>query len=442
MKQAFRSPMRTVFACVLVFSAGMSCKGISRANANGAVSRPNVILILVDDMGFSDLGSYGGEIETPDIDALAAGGIRFSHFYNNSRCCPTRATLMTGLPAHQTGIGHMVGRVPDQGLPSYRGALNRECVTIAEALKTTGYASFMTGKWHLGERDKSYWPLQRGFDKFYGCLSGAMRYFHPQPPKHLTSMNEPVNRPESTTDRAFYTTDAFTDHAIEFVESAVKQDVSQPFFLYLAYNAPHWPLQAHEEEIDKHRDRYSMGWDELRKQRYQRQIELGLIDSSWRLSPRDAQVPAWTMLSVKQQKLERLRMAVYAAMVDRVDQNIGKLCRSLHSLNIAEDTLIMFLSDNGACQEGTKLGAPEFADPKKRNHEAGGKIANYGRPWANASNTPFRYYKHHTYEGGAATPFIMHLASQNQAAQALVFLQRTRHGRDANDPECRLRRVS
>jgi arylsulfatase len=388
-------------------AVAMLCQFFPTATA-AADSRPNIVLIMVDDMGFSDIGCYGGEIETPNIDALAAGGVRFSHFYNNSRCCPTRATLMTGLYAHQTGIGHMVGTVHDKKLPSYRGALNRNCVTIAEALKPAGYTTLMTGKWHLGERDQSYWPLQRGFDKFYGCLTGAMRYFHPENPKHITSMNEAVAKPDSTTDRAFYTTDAFTDHAIRFVKEAVSKEDSKPFFLYLAYNAPHWPLQAHEEDIDKYRDRYSMGWDELRQQRYQRQTELGLIDPNWKLSPRDNQVPAWETLDAEQQSLESLRMAVYAAMVDRVDQNIGKLNDALKALSVDDNTLIMFLSDNGACQEGQKLGQPEFRDPQLRNQEAGGKMANYGRPWANASSTPFRYYKHHTYEGGAATPFIVH----------------------------------
>ncbi|MEL7497917.1 MAG: arylsulfatase [Planctomycetota bacterium] len=396
--------MRTVFSWL----ASLAILFLITTGTTVADTPPNIILIMVDDMGFSDIGCYGGEIETPNIDTLAAGGVRFSHFYNNSRCCPTRATLLTGLYAHQTGIGHMVGRVHDRKLPSYRGALHRKCVTIAEALKPAGYTTLMTGKWHLGELDQSYWPLQRGFDKFYGCLTGSMRYFHPEKPKHITSMNEAVAKPASTTDRAFYTTDAFTDHAIQFVKAAVAEDDSRPFFLYLAYNAPHWPLQAHEEDIDKYRKRYSMGWDQLREQRYQRQIELGLIDPTWKLSPRDPQVPAWSSLDAGQQELESLRMAVYAAMVDRVDQNIGKLNDTLKTLGIEDNTLILFLSDNGACQEGQKLGQPEFADPEKRNLEVGGKTANYGRPWANASSTPFRYYKHHTYEGGAATPLIMH----------------------------------
>tara|TARA_R110002072_G_scaffold222711_1_gene379818 strand:- start:8387 stop:10126 length:1740 start_codon:yes stop_codon:yes gene_type:complete len=369
-----------------------------------AETQPNIVLIMVDDMGFSDIGCYGGEIETPNIDALAAGGVRFSHFYNNSRCCPTRATLLTGLYAHQTGIGRMTGVSSDMGVPAYRGALNRQCVTIAEALKPAGYATMMTGKWHLGSRDSSYWPVQRGFDRFFGSLKGS-RYFHPKKPKPVMSMNEVVENPESTTDRPFYTTDAFTDHAIDFVQESLEKDRSKPFFLYLAYTAPHWPLQAHEEDIDKYRDRYSMGWDKLREQRYQRQIELGLIDPSWKLSPRDPRVPAWDSLDASQQKLQSLRMAVYAAMVDCVDQNIGKLNDSLQELGVRDNTLVMFLSDNGACQEGPMLGNQAFADPEKRNQVSGGG-SNYGRPWANVSSTPFRYFKHHTYEGGAATPFI------------------------------------
>ena len=366
--------------------------------------QPNIILILVDDMGFSDIGCYGGEINTPNIDALAAGGVRFTHFRNNSRCCPTRATLMTGLPAHQTGIGHMTGVKHDFGVPSYHGAMNRSCVTIAEVLKPAGYATLMSGKWHLGLRDKSYWPLQRGFEKYYGCLKGASRYFHPD---EITRQNEFVESRESTTDRPYYTTDAFTDHAIEFIEEETASETKRPFFLYLAYNAPHWPLQAHEEDIDKYRDTYSIGWDQLRLQRYQRQIELGLIDPRWKLSPRDEKVPAWDSLDAEQQKLESLRMAVYAAMVDRVDQNIGKLMKRLNEMGVAKDTLVMFLSDNGACQEGKMMADPTFADAEHRNVQPGIGTT-YSRPWANASSTPFRFYKHHTYEGGAATPFIMH----------------------------------
>ena len=229
-----------------------------------AAGKPNIIVILVDDMGFSDLGCYGGEIQTPNIDRLAAGGVRFSRFYNSSRCCPTRASLMTGLHSHLTGIGHMTNppnsSQHDEGeeFPNYRGFLNHDCVTIAEALKPAGYATHMAGKWHLGFNDQDRWPLHRGFEKYFGCISGATRFFYPEDPRGMTFGNEKVENPKSTTDRPFYTTDAFTDYAIRFIKEE-KQGKNRPFFLYLAYTAPHWPHQAHEQDIDKYRGKYMIG---------------------------------------------------------------------------------------------------------------------------------------------------------------------------------------
>ena len=371
-------------------------------------TRPNIILIMVDDMGFSDIGCYGGEIQTPSIDALAAGGVRFSQFYNSGRCCPTRATLLTGLHPHQVGIGHMTN--PPNSTrgyskpPAYQGYLNRNCVTIAEVLKEAGYATLMTGKWHLGHNERERWPLQRGFQKYFGCIAGATRFFYPEHPRGMTYGNENIQSPESTTDRPFYTTDAFTDYAIRFIDEHPKQQDS-PFFLYLAYTAPHWPLQAHEEEIAKYRGKYMIGWDNLRKQRLARQIESGLMPDDAKLSPRDSSVPAWESLNAEKQKEMDLKMAVYAAMIDRVDQNVGKLVASLKKDHLYENTLIMFLSDNGGCAEGGTLGRGEFFDVDKRNLEGGNS---YGTAWANASNTPFRLYKHFAHEGGTATPFIMH----------------------------------
>ena len=373
-----------------------------------ASERPNIIVILVDDMGFSDIGAYGSEIKTPHIDSLAKSGVRFAQFYNASRCCPTRASLMTGLHPHLTGIGHMTNspnsKKHDKGeaYPNYRGFLNRQCATLAEMLRPAGYATYLAGKWHLGYNDRSRWPLQRGFDKFYGCISGATRFFSPVAPRDITLGNEPMKKLVSTTDRAYYTTDAFTDHAIRFIEEGKKD---KPFFLYLAYTAPHWPHQAHEEDIDKYRGKYMAGWDELRRQRYQRQLELGLFDAKHALSPRDAAVPTWDSLKPKKQKEMDLRMAVYAAMIDRVDQNIGKLKKALKENGQFENTLILFMSDNGASAEGPVLGRGNILDPKKRNLESNN---NYGAAWANVSSTPFRLYKHYTHEGGAATPFIMH----------------------------------
>ncbi|MES2657660.1 MAG: arylsulfatase [Verrucomicrobiota bacterium] len=382
---------------ILLFTVLLAATGYS-------AGRPNIIVILADDMGFSDLGCYGGEIATPNLDALAARGLKFSQFYNSARCCPTRASLMTGLHPHQTGIGHMTQEPEAAGSspvpPAYQGYLNRECVTIAEVLKDSGYATLMSGKWHLGQGDRDRWPLQRSFEKYYGLLSGATNYFKPGGKRGITAGNEPDTELKSTTDRPYYTTDAFTDHAIRFIGETEK-----PFFLYLAYNAPHWPIQAHEDDIAKYRGKYKLGWDTLRKQRYEKQIKLGLIDPKWPLSPRDPEVPAWDSLSLDKQDEMDLRMAIYAAMVDRLDQNIGKLISYLKEKNRFDNTLILFLSDNGACAEMGVLGNLDVKDIAKRNSEW--NIA-YGTAWANASATPFRLYKHFAHEGGTATPFIAH----------------------------------
>lgn len=372
--------------------------------------RPNIVIVLVDDMGFSDVGCYGGEIETPTIDALAAGGVRFSQFRNTARCCPTRAMLMTGLHPHQAGIGWMTlgpNRMPDPNQPpAYQGFLNEHCVTMAEILKTAGYATFMAGKWHLGRHDESLWPLQQGFDRFWGSVSGAFNFFQPKHPRGIHDGNTPIEVPDSTTERRFYTTDAFTDHAMRFVgEHLAASEDPAPFFLYLAYNAPHWPMQAHEEDIAKYRGRYRLGWDELRRQRYARQLEIGLIDASWPLSERDGPAPAWEELDEAKQDEMDLRVAIYAAMVDSVDQNLTRFVDFLKDAEVFDDTLILFLSDNGGCAEGGVLGNFDIYDVEARN--ASYNIA-YGLAWANASNTPFRLYKHWSHEGGVATPFIAH----------------------------------
>lgn len=402
-----------IFKACFLFYIGM-------ANVQAQKKSPNIVLILVDDMGFSDLGCYGSEIKTPNIDALAQQGIKFSHFYNNSRCCPTRASLLTGLSAAKCGVGTMSNLINsnkhDKGskFPGYRGYLNQQCVTIAEVLKPAGYATLMSGKWHVGAYEKDHWPLQRGFEKYYGCLDGAIRYFYPQKPDGIHFMNKSDTILNSTTERLYYTTDAFTDYAIRFINEE-KSGANRPFFLYLAYNAPHWPLQAHEEDIDKYRDTYKIGWDKLREQRYKKQLELGLIDPKWKLSPREEKVPAWDSLDTKKQKEMALRMAVYAAMIDRVDQNIGKLMSTLRKMGIANNTLIMFLSDNGACHEGGILGRGPIESVEARNLSDNNSL---GEAWANASNTPYRLFKSYTHEGGAATPFIVcwpkHIKPQNR----------------------------
>jgi len=373
-----------------------------------APARPNIILIMVDDMGFSDLHCYGGEIATPNLDALAKDGVRFSQFYNNARCCPTRASLLTGLAPHQAGIGHMTvepGERRNRTVPpAYQGNLNDHCVTLAQVARAAGYATFMTGKWHLAGANQDDWPLQRGFDKYYGCISGAVRYFYPAGERIMYDGNTPDRNPQSTTDRPFYTTDAFTDHGLSFVAEN-QAGTNRPFFWYLAFNAPHWPLQAPEADIDKYRSQYQTGWDRLREQRYQREIALGLIDPKWKLSPRDEEVPAWDSLDSARQKDLALRMAVYAAMIDHVDQDIGRLVAFLKQKKLFDNTLIVFLSDNGACAEGGVFPRGDIQDIVARNQS---QDVSVGKGWANVSDTPFRLYKHFAHEGGIATPFFMH----------------------------------
>lgn len=367
-----------------------------------AQTRPNIVLIMVDDMGFSDIGCYGGEIQTPHIDSLAQNGIRFRQFYNTARCCPTRASLMTGLFPHQTGIGEMTNspndeRNAEQCAYGYTGFLNRDCVTLAEVLQSGGYHTYMTGKWHLGYHDKDRWPLQRGFERYYGIISGACSYFDPRPPRGLTLDNTPVD-PEGEN---YYTTDAFANYAVRFI---TEQKDDKPFFLYLAFNAPHWPLHAKEQDIKKYVGKYREGWDQLRQQRHKRMIEMGIVEEKWGLSERDPGVRAWEKLTEEQKKQLDYRMAVYAAQVDCVDQNVGKLLDTLKDINKLDNTLVLFLSDNGGCAEPYKdLGGGKFEDI---NNPAKNGSISYGQGWANASNTPFRLFKTRVHEGGISTPLI------------------------------------
>lgn len=373
--------------------------------ANLAISqRPNIVLIMADDMGYSDIGCFGSEIPTPNLDKLAGKGIRFTQFYNGARCCPTRASLMTGLFAHQAGIGQMSEEPRDTslfhwGTPGYQGFLNRNCVTLAEVLSTAGYHTYMSGKWHLGMHGESKMPLQRGFEKYYGILAGAASYFKPQGGRGLWYMNMKLPPPEGN----YYTTDAFTDSAIAFVN---EQEDDEPFFLYLAFNAPHWPLQAKEADIKKFEGMYNKGWDRIREERYARQLQQGIVDASIKLSQRDTAVRAWDKLNDTEKKESAYRMAVYAAQVSSIDDNVGKLISLLEKKGQLENTLIIFLSDNGACPEPYKeLGGGAMKDIN--NPDSSGAIS-YGLGWANTSNTPYRKWKRETEEGGIAAPFILY----------------------------------
>ena len=390
--------MRNIINLCLGFCAIPLIQGCKH---NQEFIRPNIVLIMADDMGYSDLGCYGGEISTPNLNRIAEDGLRFSQFYNGARSCPTRASLLTGLYPHQTGIGHMTSpsenpKQHDYGIYGYRGTMNQNCVTIAELLKDAGYTTMMAGKWHLGYFGKDKWPLQRGFDKYYGIIDGGTNYFNPQPPRGLTLGNEPVDPY-----RNFYITDAFTDYAIKFINDAKEED-EKPFFLYLAFTSPHWPLHAKKEDIDKYRKKYLNGWTQLREERLKRMKITELIGDNIELSPQDSR--DWDSLSDEKKQEMDLRMAIYSAQIDCMDQNIGKLLKEIEALGELDNTLILFLSDNGGCAEGGELGGGKKEDLESDR----GWVLSYGRAWANVSNTPFKEYKHWVHEGGIATPLIVY----------------------------------
>ncbi|MBS1814464.1 MAG: arylsulfatase [Acidobacteria bacterium] len=374
-----------------------------------AKSRPNIILILADDMGYSDIGPFGSEIDTPNLDRLASNGMVMNQFYNSPRCCPSRAALLTGLYSHQAGMGMMTSDYGRYPFPAYAGNLSKQTITIPEALKTVGYKTAMTGKWHLTQEkdktDKSNWPCQRGFDKFWGMTAGASVYFNPGA---LIEQNTPLPEPDKKT---FYYTDAIADHAVNYIDELAKG--KDPFFLYCAFNAPHWPIQAPEHTIEKYAKRYAEGWDRLREERHKRQIEKGIVDARWELTPRDPRVPAWEKASFKDWEMRRY--AVYAAIVDHIDQGIGRILKKLEERSALDNTLIVFMADNGGNAEEMGQMAPlkgrpnvyQGNDPKVMP----GSWKTYqsiGIPWGNCCNTPFRLYKHYAHEGGISSPFVAH----------------------------------
>ena len=383
---------------------------------------PNIILFLADDMGFSDIGCYGSEIPTPNIDAMAACGLRYSQMYNNARCCPSRASLLTGLYPHQAGVGHMTGNI---GIPQYQGYLNENCLTLAEGLKRCGYHTAMAGKWHVGGEyghRKSAWeaagqegyptPMQRGFERFYGTLEGAGNYYNP-----VTLMEDGkwvTLRPEDN----FYYTEKIAEKSCEYIDS-FSEDTG-PYFLYVAFNAPHWPLHARQEDIRDREGSYLEGWDEIRKRRYRRQVEMGLVKDIWEISPRDGAAPDWN--SVEDKGWEDIKMAVYAAQVMEMDRAIGRIMEEVRLHGEEDNTVFLFLSDNGTCAEvlpedgwvmnfadrETLDGRPVAIGNGARVRPGGeDTYISYGLPWANASNTPFRLFKHWIHEGGISTPFVV-----------------------------------
>jgi len=376
--------------------------------------RPNILLVVADDLGYSDLGCYGGEIATPTLDALAANGLRFAQFYTTARCCPSRASILTGQYPHRVGVGHMV---TDMGHPGYRGRLSDNAVTLAEVLKLADYRTFMSGKWHVGTND----PTRHGFEQYFGTLISAATYW---------DSAQYLRLPQGSTTRsydrdAFYGTDALTDYALDFLEDA-RTTADRPWFLYLAFHAPHFPLHARPEDIARYRTRYTAGWDLLRGRRLARMKQLRLVARDTRLPPRSkftnygetvsAENPPWDSLPDDRRADLAMRMAIYAAMVDRMDQNIGRVAADLRARGELDNTLIVFLSDNGACAEWDPFGFDVSSSPNNVLHRGDdlermgsrGSYHSVGSGWANASNTPWRMYKHYSHEGGISTPCIVH----------------------------------
>lgn len=375
--------------------------------------KPNILLVLTDDLGFSDLGCYGSEINTPNLDELAENGLRFTQFYNSARCCPSRASLLTGLYPHQAGVGEMTEAREE---PGYKGYLKKQCVTLAEVLANHGYRTYLSGKWHVGKHD----PINRGFDEFFGLLGGFDSYWDESKYVRL-----PEGRPiRQYQPGEFYATDAITDYALDFIEDSYKEEV--PFFLYLAYNAPHFPLQAPKGDIEKYEHIYEKGWDAIREERLARMKKLGIINENTPLPPRseywdrDRDIrgtnPAWETLDSDRKKDLARRMAIYAAMVDRMDRNLGRIIDQIRSKGDLDNTLILFCSDNGACAEWDPWGFDNWITTSNMLHrkediqKMGGPDSyhSYGSGWANACSTPLRMYKHYSHEGGISTPLIAH----------------------------------
>ncbi|WP_018653253.1 arylsulfatase [Actinomadura flavalba] len=375
--------------------------------------RPNVMVILCDDLGFSDIGCFGGEIPTPAVDGLAERGVRMTQFYNTARCSPSRASLLTGLHPHQTGIGILTA---DDRPAGYAGTLSEDCVTIAEVLRDAGYGTYMAGKWHVsghtGRIDET-WPLGRGFERFFGTCNGGGSYYWPATLAEDDAFLSYDDRPDD-----FYFTDAITARTQRYVREHVRDRPHDPFFCYVAYTAPHWPLHAPEELVAAQAGRYDEGWDVVRERRRERQREGGWFGTSFEAAPRDPEVPPWD--EAPDREWQARCMEVYAAQVARMDEGIGHILETLRETGTEENTLVLFLSDNGGSAEVIPVGRNRLPFPRRtpdgRPIEIGNTpqtrpgaeetFVSYGKAWANVSNTPFREYKHWVHEGGIATPLV------------------------------------
>lgn len=384
---------------------------------------PNIVVILLDDLGYSDFGCFGGEIDTPNFDRLAAGGLRFANYTTVPMCTPARAALLTGKNPHSVGCGWLTHN--DPGYPGYRGEMSLDAPTMAELLRAQGYATLAAGKWHntydqnaQPGGDTSSWPLQRGFDRFYGFLGAETSYFHPD---RLLEGNQPAGVDQFPSD--YFAPDDYTSRAIDFLADHVSCNPDKPFLLYLAYQTPHTPLHAKPADLQCMAGRYDAGWDAARAQRYARQQAMGLIEPEAGFAPRNPGVPAWDTLPADQQTLMARHMEAYAALVSNADQNVGRVLDFLQANGLLDNTLILVTSDNGANSIGgptgvvnlqnRRSGLPDDEQLVQRllaNGAFGGPdtYAAYPSGWTQVSNTPYRYYKRTPMAGGIRVPLIAH----------------------------------
>lgn len=386
---------------ILFVAATVNVLTTSSTHAANDQPRPNVIVILIDDMGWSDLGCYGSEIPTPNIDALAARGVRFTQFYNTARCSPTRASLMTGLYPHQAGMGFLDSLVRPGSIGT-QGKLSDDCVTMGEVLGDAGYFTIMTGKWHMGQQHGTP-PWERGFQRSLNSVSGEL-YFKNQRGKKNAKLfvnGEAKSWNDSVFGKDWYGTDLITEWGLKFIDEALADD--KPFFFYLAHSAVHFPLMVPPKDVKRYRGKYLVGWDKLREERHKRQIDMGLVDPQWPLSPLPPDVPPWHTLNDEDKDYFDHIMAVYAAMIDRLDQSVGTLVEGLNERGELDNTIIFVLSDNGGNAERGPRGVLKGKNPGGR-----GSTVFLGQNWATLANTPFRRYKHFTHEGGISTPLVVH----------------------------------
>ncbi|MCX6327231.1 MAG: arylsulfatase [Bacteroidia bacterium] len=396
----------------------MNLKTIASAALTGVFSlpllaqtstKPNFVVILVDDVGFADFSCYGGAIPTPNIDKLAQNGVRMSQMYNCARCCPTRASLLTGLYPQQAGVGHMTADLSKESSNAYQGYLNNSCVTLAEVMNTNGYFTAMTGKWHVGQ-DKGVTPKSRGFMRSLNSPAGGFYFAGPGESKlfldGINIKNDDVRLPEN-----WYSTDLWTQFGLQFINEAIS--AKKPFMLYLAYNAAHFPLQAPAKDIARFKGKFSKGWDLLRQECYQRQLDMNLLGKPYGLTKRNPLIPKWDDLDAAQKLQSEHIMEIFAAVVDKLDQNIGKLVNELKAKGVYNNTVIILLSDNGGNAEGKDV----FGTFNGENPGAVGSTVFLGQAWAETSNTPFYLYKHHTHEGGISAPCVVSFPNGIPASQ-------------------------